>query len=46
MNNPMNFYGAVADYVERKVGLDDENAVSISRKFFMFGNPAEVRVGR
>ena len=46
MNNSMNFYGAATDHVEHKVGFDNENAVSVSRKFFMFGYPAKMRVGR
>lgn len=46
MNNSMNFHGAAADHIERKIGFDDKHAVSILRKLFMFGDPAEARVGR
>lgn len=41
----MNFYGAVTDHVEHEIGLNDKNAISISRKIFMFGHPPEVRIG-
>ncbi len=44
MNKSMDFYSASTDHIERKVGFDDKNAVSILRKFFMFWNPAEMRV--
>ena len=46
VNNTMNFNGAASDHVEHKVGFDDENAVSISRKFLMLGDSTEARVGR
>ncbi len=46
MNNSVDFYDAATDHVEYEVGFDDENPVSISRKFFMFGHPTKIRVGR
>ncbi len=46
MNNSMNFYGAAADHIERKIGFYDKHTVSIARKLFMFGDPAEARIGR
>jgi len=46
MNNSVNFHGMTTDHAEDKVGFNDENAISISCKFFIFGYPAKMWVGR
>jgi len=46
MHNSVNFYGSAMDHIEHKVGFNDENAISILRKFIMFGHPTKMRVDR
>jgi len=45
MDNSVNFNGMATDHTEDEIGVYDENSISISSKFLMFGYPAKMRIG-